>query len=81
MCILFLFILHCPYLTCGSTVIYNDDMTYVWYFCLRRLTVGWVWETVLVYLYDLMEGNEDLEPYQVRTFCFHVCFSLYQQLL
>lgn len=33
---------------------------------LCRLTVGWVWETVLVYLYDLMEGNEDLEPYQVR---------------
>eukprot|EP01032_Pedospumella_encystans_P007762 gene7762-9270_t len=29
-----------------------------------RLTVGWVWETVLVYLYDLMEGSEDLEPYQ-----------------
>ena len=31
-----------------------------------RLTVGWVWETVLVYLYDLMEGSEDLEPYQVQ---------------
>ena len=36
------------------------------FFVSFRLTVGWVWETVLVYLYDLMEGSEDLEPYQVQ---------------